>query len=161
MVIAGRIPEEIRASIRNNIRDAYIYKSDLDTFSRFDIEDYLRLCIGDDSQVDIPSTVVDFIHEKTKGTPLAVDVVGNAFAKGYDLHDLQQVFGDGAEDIDVDSIIETVAYRFLKHCLDDPNRLGDRDYIYTFAVMPDEIENEFPVIDYVWKRVFDEKKQDR
>ena len=153
LVIAGRIPEEIRASIRDTIRDVYIYKSDLDTFSRLDIEDYLNLCVGEASK-DIPSNVIDVIHEKTKGIPLAVDVIGNAFAKGYDV---SQIFGDGTENIDTDSIIETVAYRFLKHCLDDPNRLGDRDYIYTFAVMPDEVENEFPVVDYVWKRIFDEK----
>lgn len=153
LVVAGRIPEEVRTSIRDNIRDAYIYKSDLDTFSRLDIEDYLRLCIGD-SAVDIPSRVVDFIRDKTKGIPLAVDIVGNAFAKGYNL---QQVFGDGGENVDIDSITEILAYRFLKHCLEDPNRLGDRDFIYTFAVMPDEVENEFPVIDYIWKRVFGEK----
>lgn len=157
LVIAGRIPEEVRMSIRNNIRDSYIYKSDLDAFSRIDVEDYLRLCISDisdESETDIPSNVIDFIHEKTKGIPLAVDVVGNAFNKGYDL---PQAFGDGANHIDTDSIIETVAYRFLKHCLDDPNSSDDRDYIYTFAVMPDEVENEFPVIDYVWKRLFGEK----
>jgi tetratricopeptide (TPR) repeat protein len=151
LVIAGRIPKEILMYIRNNIRDSYIYKSDLDAFSRIDVEDYLRLCVG---ETDIPPNVIDFIHEKTKGIPLAVDVVGNAFTRGYDL---PQAFGEGANNIDIDSIIETVAYRFLKHCLDDPNRSDDRDYIYTFAVMPDEVENEFPVIDFVWKRLFGEK----
>lgn len=149
LVIAGRIPEEILMSMRNNIRDTYIYKSDLDAFSRIDVEDYLRLCVG---KTDIPPNVIDFIHEKTKGIPLAVDVIGSAFTKGYDL---SQAFGEGANN--TDTIIKTVAYRFLKHCLDDPNRSDDRDYIYTFAVMPDEVENVFPVIDFIWKRLFGEK----
>jgi hypothetical protein len=76
-------------------------------------------------------------------------MITNAFANGYDL---QQVF-DPTENINIDSIIERIAYRSLKHCLDDPKRSSDRDYIYTFAVIPQEIENEFPVFDHIWKRL--------
>ncbi len=93
VIIAGRIPEEVRSSIRDNIRDEYIYKSDLENFSRLDIEDYLRLC-NEDSNQEIPPSIINFIYEKTKGIPLAVDVIGNALSKGYNL---PQIFGDKPE----------------------------------------------------------------
>src|SRR6266496_2691069 len=155
LVIAGRITDPERMSIRDAIPDSFIYSTNLDTFSKFDITHYLKVCQDYKSENDVSSKLVDFVQQTTHGVPLAVDLVVTALSKGYDW-----VKGDHnaeGDSFDAEEIIGQVAYRFLKHCLDDPKKLSDRDYIYTFAVLPDEIKDGSPTVDYIWRKIFGEQ----
>lgn len=154
LVIAGRISDPFQTSIRDTIPDSFIYRSDLATFRKFDIIDYLKVCLGYESEETIPSGLVDFILQTTQGMPLAVDSVVTALSRGYDWSHSDRM--SESSSVDTEELIGRVAYRFLKHCLEDPKKLSDRDYIYTFAILSDEIKNISPVVEYIWKDVFGE-----
>ncbi len=154
LVFAGRISDPFQTSIRDTVPDSFIYRSDLATFRKFDIIDYLKVCLDYVSEDTIPRGLVDFILQTTQGMPLAVDSVVTALSRGYDWSHSDPT-GESIG-VDTEDLIGRVAYRFLKHCLDDPKKLDDRDYIYTFAILSDEIKNLFPVVEYVWKKVFGE-----
>src|SRR6266702_4048590 len=154
LVIAGRISDPFQISIRDTIPDSFIYRSDLATFRKFDIIDYLKVCLGYESEEAIPIGLVDFILQTTQGLPLAVDSVVTALSRGYDWSHSEST-GESSS-VDTEELIGRVAYRFLKHCLEDLRKSADRDYIYTFAILSDEIRNISAVVEYIWKDVFGE-----
>ena len=154
-VVAGKIPSENLAAFRNTIRDDYIQKSDLSTFSRFDIEDYVELRSKHLSDNMESYKFARLIEKVTFGIPLAVDTVLTALLDGYNINifkneDYESKF------LNHENIVGIVSYRFLKHCLDNPDRESDKEYIFTIAVVNDEYDDRYLLLDYIWKSLFDE-----
>jgi tetratricopeptide (TPR) repeat protein len=151
LVLAGRIPDGVHVAIRNTIRDSLIFESNLKPFSELDVADYLK-SKGLFREGPQGVGLARFVWEKSgKGIPLAVDAIVNALANGYDL---ENVFVTPETAVDTDKIIHLVAYRFLKHCLEDPDRADDRDCIFTMAIVIPGAEDDFPLIDHIWRRLF-------
>lgn len=134
-VISGR--NDHTATYRDIFPEELIHEAILKSFSRLDVEDYLRAW-----DIPVSDKLNETVSKITRGVPLAVKAVAKVL---YDHIDIQNVFGDLAAIplLEKEQIIGEVTRRFLRYCMgthEDTDGMRaskalDRNRIYTLALI--------------------------
>ncbi len=157
-VIAGR--NDHTAFYRDRLPQELLQSNTVESFSRLDIEDYLRAW-----DIPISENLVDTVTKISRGVPLAVKAIAGILITQKDI---QNIFGDLAEKplLRKEEIVKEVTCRFLRYCLDTnednpearSKKIRDRFRIYTLALIRQHTDRAYR--DYMLKAIWSKYEKD-
>ncbi|MEO0434374.1 MAG: tetratricopeptide repeat protein [Cyanobacteria bacterium J06656_5] len=128
---SGKRGEKYFRGYADDFSEAQIYPRELLQFSFREIQEYFE-----NKKLSLTEGDAESIAEFSLGIPFVVDLAAAMCAKGKPVAEIvAPVSNDDGEANDRDQVIRETCERFLKHCLDTPETLADRQLTFALAML--------------------------
>ncbi|MBT9316486.1 tetratricopeptide repeat protein [Leptothoe spongobia] len=130
---SGKRDETYFRGYGDDFSEAQIYPRELLQFSFREIQEYFEKKAPESS---LTESEAELIAEFSLGIPFVVDLAAVMCGKGKPVAEIvAPVSSDDGETTDRDQVIKETCERFLKHCLDTPETLPDRQLTFALAML--------------------------
>ena len=130
---SGKRGEKYFRGYADDFSEAQIYPRELLQFSSQEIRAYFEEKV---SEVSLTEEDAEAIAEFSLGIPFVVDLAAVMYGKGKPIAEIvAPVANEYGNTNDRDQVIKETCERFLKHCLDTPETLSDRQLTFALAML--------------------------
>ncbi|MBE9066530.1 tetratricopeptide repeat protein [Leptolyngbya cf. ectocarpi LEGE 11479] len=130
---SGKRGETFFRGYADDFSEAQIYPRELLQFSFREIQEYFEEKVP---EVSLTEDEAESIAEFSLGIPFVVDLAAVMCGKGKPIAEIvAPVPNENGDTNDRDQVIKETCERFLKHCLDTPETLQDRQLTFALAML--------------------------
>ncbi|MEO0396080.1 MAG: hypothetical protein AAF243_08860 [Cyanobacteria bacterium P01_A01_bin.137] len=130
---SGKRGDQYFRGYGDDFSEAQIYPRELLQFSFREIQEYFEKKVPESP---LTESEAEAIAEFSLGIPFVVDLAAAMCAKGKPIGEIvAPVPGSGGETSERDRVIKETCERFLKHCLDTPETMPDKQLTFALAML--------------------------